>query len=236
MSKEKVQYLESISLDEINRDKCYFNPGCALTLHNKEAVDKMLLILNKYFGPVKLHSICCHNDPGLPKGSTIINNCAGCDRRFRSLYEGINTISLWEVLDQIEDLELPQYEDLTVSVHDSCSYRLKPQVHSSLRSILRKMNISIEESEFSGTNSICCGDNLFGKVPLEQVHEFQKRRAAQMPCDDVVVYCVSCIKSMSYGGKTPRYMMDLVLNEKTYAKEMDLEKYHNEIMEYIKNH
>ena len=50
--------------------------------------------------------------------SVIINNCAGCDRRFRSLYEGIQTISIWEVLDNIPALPLPTYDGLQLSVHD----------------------------------------------------------------------------------------------------------------------
>lgn len=55
------------------------------------------------------------------------------------------------------------------------------------------MNIEIIDSEFSGTKSICCENNFYKRIPVEQVHEFQKKRAAQMPCEDVVVDCVSCI-------------------------------------------
>ena len=45
--------------------------------------------------------LCCHHDPCLPAGSVIINNCAGCDRRFRKLYEGISTITYREMLDSL---------------------------------------------------------------------------------------------------------------------------------------
>ena len=114
----------------------------------------------------------CRHDPCLPAGSVIINNCAGCDRRFRKLYEGISTITYWEV-------------------HDSCSFRCKPQVHEAIRSLLRKMNVTVVESEFSREKSICCGDNLYGHVPEAEVERFQKMRAAQMPCGDVVVTCIS---------------------------------------------
>ena len=44
-------------------------------------------------------------------------------------------------------------DGLTVSVHDSCSFRQKPQVHAAVRNILRKMNIKVVDSELSGTNS-----------------------------------------------------------------------------------
>lgn len=228
--------IPSIKITDIDMSKCYFNPGCALSIYKPESGQKILDILNKYFGTVHLHSFCCHHNPQLPYGATIINNCAGCDRRFRSLYEGIQTISLWEVLDSIESLPLPSHTGLTVSVHDSCSYRPKPQVHAAVRSILRKMNIEIIESTFSGTKSICCGDNFYPKLPIERVTELQKKRAAQMPCKDVAVYCVSCIKSMAIGRKTPHHMVDLVLNEETDAQETRIDIYHDKLNQYISEH
>lgn len=228
--------LPSISLEEIDLETCWFNPGCALSLYKPDAPEKVLTLLRQWFGPVKLHSICCHHDPQLPQGATIINNCAGCDRRFRSLYPGIQTISLWEVLDQLPGLPLPHYEGMTLSVHDSCSYRPKPQVHAAVRSLLGKMGISIVESPYSGTSSICCGDNFYGRIPLEEVHRFQKKRAAQMPCQDVAVYCVSCVKSMAIGGKTPHYMVDLLLGEATDPQDLDLVRYHDAIDAYIERH
>ena len=84
-------YIPSINFDQIDRENCWFNPGCALCVYKPYAGEKVLSLLNQYFGPAKLHNICCHHEPRLPKGAAIINNCAGCDRRFRSLYEGVQT-------------------------------------------------------------------------------------------------------------------------------------------------
>lgn len=228
--------IPSINISDIDMEKCFFNPGCALSIYKPKSGHKILDLLNTYFGPVKIHSICCQHEPQLPQGSTIINNCAGCDRRFRCLYEGIQTISLWEVLDSIENLPLPDHTGLTVSVQDSCSYRPKPQVHAAVRSILRKMNIKIIDSQYSGIKSICCGDNFYPRLSIEKVTELQKKRANQMPCRDVVVYCVSCIKSMAIGGKTPHHMVDLVLNEDTEPGETRIDVYHDALNQYINAH
>ena len=228
--------IPSIALEDIDPDKCYFNPGCAMSLYKPEAVEEILHLLNRRFLPTQLHTTCCRHEPELPAGATIINNCAGCDRRFRSLYDGIQTISLWEVLDAIPALPLPTYDGMQLSVHDSCSFRKKPQVHAAVRSLLDKMHIEVVESPYSGTKSICCGDNFYGNIPLEEVHAFQKKRASQMPCQDVAVYCVSCIKSMHIGGKTPHHMLDLVLGEVTEVQETRLDVYHDAIDRYIEEH
>ena len=228
--------IPSIDIKAIDMERCYFNPGCAMSIYRPGMPERMLDLLREHFGDVQFHDICCHHDPKLPKGATIINNCAGCDRRFRSNYEGIQTISYWEVLDGIEGLPLPDHRGLTVSVHDSCSFRQKPQVHAAVRSILKKMNITIVESEFSGTSSICCGDTFYGHIPDESVAELQRRRAEQMPCDQVVVYCIGCVRSMTVGGKTARYLPDLIFNRETEPMRNTLREYHGDLEGYIATH
>ena len=66
--------------------------------------------------------------------------------------------------------------------------------------------------------------------------EQQKKRAAQMPCQDVAVYCVSCMKSMAVGGKTPRYLVDLLFGEPSIPGETDLDRYHGALNCYIDAH
>lgn len=233
----RVPYIrESIALNQINVHKCYFNPGCAMSLYKPDLPKNMLKLLQDYFGSVKLHDICCRHDPQLEADSTIINNCAGCDRRFRSLYKGINTISYWEVIDSIPDVLLPNHSGLKVSIHDSCGYRHKPRVHRAIRNLLIKMNIEIVEAQFCGTNSVCCGDNFYGAVSNEEVEKRIKMRAEQFPCDNVVVYCIGCVRAMISGGKTPLYLPDLLLGRITEPMPDTLDEYHSKLEEYIERH
>lgn len=117
------------------------------------------------------------------------------------MYEDICTISYWEVLNGIADLQLPDYTGLTVSVHDSCGYRHKPQAHRAVRNLLRKMHVEIVEEGFTGTKSVCCGDNFYGLVPNEQVEKRIQLRASQLSCQDVVVYCIGCVRGMNAVGE-----------------------------------
>jgi Fe-S oxidoreductase len=216
--------------------KKYFNPGCALSIYKPEMENKILQFLKENYGEIQLHKICCRHDPQIEKGSLIVNVCAGCDRRFRSLYEGISTISLWEVLDGLETFPYPNYQGLTMTIHDACPVREKPTVHQAVRNVLGKMNIDVVETEFHGTRSICCGDDYYLKLPIEQVRHQMKKRADSMPCNEVCVYCVSCVKSMYIGGKTPRHLIDLLIGETTEPQIYDTVQWHKQLEDYINEH
>ncbi len=82
--------------------KTYFNPGCALSIYKPEMEKEILEFLNKNYKKTVMHKVCCRHEPQIKKGSLIINVCAGCDRRFGTLYEGISTISLWEIFDELD--------------------------------------------------------------------------------------------------------------------------------------
>lgn len=214
----------------------YFNPGCALSIYRPENAERIFEYLRDSIPKIKMHSICCRHDPKLPSGSVIINVCAGCDRRFSSLYEGISTISLWEVICELDNFPFPDYNGIGVSIHDPCPVRNKPAVHKAVRNILQKMSMKIVEAKHIGTNSICCGDSFYPSCDIEKIHNAMKQRANSMPCDLVVVYCVSCIKAMRIGGKTPCHLVDLLVGQTTEPQECDIQKWHNELDTYIETH
>ena len=87
-----------------NTANLFFNPGCALSLYRPENVTEIFKYLQSNYPQIQMHNICCRHNPGLPNGSIIVNVCAGCDRRFRTLYEGISTISLWELGKSLPDI------------------------------------------------------------------------------------------------------------------------------------
>ena len=214
----------------------YFNPGCALSIYKPETEQKILKFLNENYRRVVLHKICCRHEPLLPSGSLIINVCAGCDRRFRSLYGGISTISLWEVLDGMDAFTYLDYKGLKMSLHDPCPVRERPKVHAAVRSLLKKMNIEIVETKKRGVHSVCCGDDFYPALPVEEVRQRMKQRADAMPCEDVCVYCVSCVKAIYIGGKQPRYLTDLLFGETTEPQVYDTFKWHEQLQAYIDTH
>lgn len=94
------------------------------------------------------------------------------------------------------------------------------------------MNIIIVEPNNTRTNAICCGDSLYGTLPIKNV----KKRSDEMPRDNVVVYCASCIKAMHIGGRKPRYMIDLLFGEETGIGTFEPDEWHNELQKFVDEH
>ncbi len=199
--------------------KTIYAPGCGLIAYKPKLVEKLEYFLVKEGLIDGMHLTCCHFDPEAEEETVIVNNCPGCDRRFRNLYENVSTVPLWKVLAD-SDFPFPDYGGQTMSIHDACPVKGVPEVHDSVRELCKKMNINIVEPEFNRENSHCCGgQNADVGGPIEITREMANARAAEMPCEDVVVYCAGCANNLSLAdGIKPRYLIDLLFEEETTAR------------------
>jgi hypothetical protein len=123
-----------------------------------------------------------------------------------------------------------------MTILDACPVREKPVIHEAIRTLLKKMNIRLVEPLSTMTNSICCGDSFYPQLPAVKVNALMKKRADEMPLEDVVVYCVSCIQSVAIGGKQPRYLPDLLFGLETTPMKSGTEAWHLEMSRYIEKH
>ena len=213
-----------------------YAPGCALTIYKPHLAEEMYKLLSKNLGEMERLDTCCRNHPVLRDGVQVINTCPGCDRRYRSNYTTSTTKSVWEVIAEGDWFQFPDYHGEKMSIHDACPTRDQVRVHKAMRKLLKKMNIEVVEPAKTGTKATCCGDSLYPALPVDQVIDAMRKRASEMPVEDVVVYCVSCVKSMFIGGKRPRYMVDLLFGEETLPQTTETVEWHRQIDEYTLNH
>ena len=219
-----------------DNNRLVFAPGCALMLYKPQLAFKIHQALNEYFGEMDMLMTCCQHDPGLPANSKIINVCPGCDKRFRNDYKDITTVSLWEILTSGRFFTFPGYRGRSMSIIDACPTRDQEQVHTAIRKMITMMDIKLVEPKNTRTKSTCCGDSFYGEIPTEKVKELMKKRAAEMPLEDVVVYCISCVKAVYNGGKHPQYLLDLLFGEETIPYTIDPDEWHKELRAYIEAH
>jgi Fe-S oxidoreductase len=220
----------------MSKSKKMFAPGCALILYKPELVNKLHEVLNENSGIMEKLMICCHKDPQFTSMTEIINICPGCDKRYSNDYKYTSTVSLWEILAESDFFDFPDYHGQRMSILDACPTRDQERVHSAIRKLLGKMNISLVEPGNTRKRSTCCGDSFYGVISTEKVMEQMIKRASEMPSEDVVVYCVSCIKSIYNGGKSPRYIIDLLFNEETVPGTHEPDAWHQELLSYIEQH
>lgn len=169
---------------------------------------------------------CCRKDPGFEETTEIVNVCPGCDKRFRLDYPSTKTVSVWEVLAARTDFPFPDYGGRRMTIIDACPTRDQPRVHEAVRTLLGRMNITIVEPRATRTKGVCCGDSFWGEIPTGEVTDGMKKRAAQLPAEEVAVYCVSCVVASGIGGKIPRYLVDLLFGEETRPPTSDLDAWH----------
>jgi Fe-S oxidoreductase len=213
-----------------------FAPGCALMLYKPHLAERIHRILAANVGPVDMLLTCCRHVPPLAPGTEVINICPGCDRRYRENYADASTISLWEVLVEKPLISLPDCGGREMTIIDACPTRGETRVHDAVRELVRRMNISLVEPANTRTKSTCCGDIFWGTVSTDRVVSEMKKKATEMPAEEVVVYCVSCAKAMFVGGKRPRYLIDLLFGEGTLPGTFEPAAWHAELDAYIASH
>jgi Fe-S oxidoreductase len=213
-----------------------FAPGCALVLYKNRLAERLHKYLCGKYGHVDLLLTCCRHTPKATVGKCVINVCPGCDRRYRQNYAEPSTVSLWELLAESTDFPFPDYGARRMTIIDACPTRDQPRIHNAVRRLAERMDITVVEPERTREQSTCCGDTFYGALPVEEVLSQMKAKAATMPADDVIVYCVSCSKSMFNGGKNARYLIDLLFEEETAAGTCDPVAWHKELDEFIATH
>ena len=217
-------------------DKFVFAPGCALFLYKPLLVDKLHAYLEARRGPLAVLSACCHHTPALDAGTNVITTCPGCDRRYRQNYREPRSVSLWELLAGDDLFPFPDYRGRKMTIIDACPTRDRKRIHDAVRQLAARMNIVVVEPEKTREKGTCCGDTFYGALPTVEVIERMRAKGDEMPRDEVLVYCVSCSKSMFVAGKRPRYLVDLLFAQETLPGTTDPDAWHRELDAFVESH
>lgn len=213
-----------------------FAPGCALLLYKPDLAEAAHEFLVSSLGEMEMLLTCCQHIPPIPEGTTVINVCPGCDRRYRTEYDSPRTISLWELVAESDTFPFPDYGSQPMTIIDACPTRDQDRIHDALRTLASKMNIELVEPDRTKRSATCCGDISYGKTPTRLVIEQMKSKADEMPLDNIIVYCISCIKAMFVGARHPRYMLDLLFAEDSLPQTFDPDEWHAELDAFVDSH
>ena len=126
----------------------------------------------RHFGPMETMLTCCFDQPEMDEVDCILTPCETCAQTYRKKFPEKKIINLLETIATCTDFPFPDYHGFEMSIQDTCATRSNSEMLAAIRTLLRKMNISLQEPDKTGTKAKCCGQVLYGKVELEKVEKF----------------------------------------------------------------
>jgi Fe-S oxidoreductase len=141
----------------------------------------------------------------------LILACSTCLRIFRDHVPEIPVISLWQVLEENGDsLPSPAIVREALAVHDPCTTRSEPEIQASVRRLLQRLAVPVEELKLSREKTECCGfGGLMQNANPTLAREVVRRRA-QRSERDYLTYCAMCRDSLASSGKRALHLLDLL--------------------------
>ena len=209
-----------------------FFPGCQLSASAPDHVLRTYEFLRQQLpGGVGLMLDCCGApaewsgrqdlfEQGLDRLDTILRQlgsptvivaCATCYRILRERWPDREIASLWTVLD---GLELPETSGnktvRRVCLHDPCAARAEQAVQDSVRSLLWKLGLQIEETESSREYTSCCGYGGLMAFANPEIARKTVQRRIDESAADYVAYCAMCRDNFAAAGKRTFHLLDLI--------------------------
>lgn len=142
----------------------------------------------------------------------IITACPTCYKVFTENISEMKVTGIWDIFNKIGLPELER-EPLKLAVHDACTTRDYEEIHSSVREVLGKMGMELEELKYSRELTQCCGyGGLIGFVNRELSDKTAEMRIRQSE-EEYVVYCINCRDRFMANGKKAYHILELIFNE-----------------------
>lgn len=146
---------------------------------------------------------------GKPK---LITACSTCYEVFKTHLADVPLVNLYELLDELGIFaKQREGKPAVVAVHDACTTRHESRIQQSVRNILHRLGMQIEELSLSRDKTECCGyGGLMFFANPELAKQAILRRIEESPLD-YVVYCAMCRDYLASKGKRTVHLLDLLL-------------------------
>lgn len=169
-------------------------------------------------------------------GDTVYSLCHNCTNILDEQREGVNLISLWELIDKDKTFVYPNYAGLKVTVQDCWRSREQHGEQDAVRSLLARMNIEYIETAENRENTNFCGSTLYREQPAKNAKFAPKHYVEQAvgkflphtPEEQVAImqdycknftthtvgcYCHYCLEGLLQGGVDGRHIAQLLFPE-----------------------
>lgn len=184
-------------------NRIYF-PGCRIKKRYPEASAKLSAYLKETYGLEEAG--CCKTDYLLlnqPDTEAVLI-CNNCIHDLSALTTNTRRTYVLDLIDQDPNFPFPDHSGKTYVLQD-CGHGYGDQpADQTVRSLLKKMNITFREQPESARASF----GLEGNAKAELI----KANCESFPEEDVIVYCAICHLYMNQNGKNPVHILDLLFD------------------------
>lgn len=211
-----------------------YYPSCKFIAQFPQASKKIQDYLSERYD-IKIAGCCKASLKSITTDDTIIYICNTCAAFFDESTPTQNIISVWELIFKDDTFRFPDYAHRRMTVQDCWRSYDNISQQDAVRNILSAMNVEVVELENNRTKTGFCGNSLYEPLPknydklaphrlvtnaggffIEHSQE-EKDMLMQDYCkdietEDVVCYCVACVKGITAGGKTGIHLADLVFS------------------------
>lgn len=206
-----------------------FFPGCSLPGTRPDKVRKIFEHMKKTVPTLGIVLDCC-TKPSHDLGrdgffhaffdemrdflvtNGVRNVIVACPNCYRVFHEYGNELSVRTVYEFMAVNGLPETGRAsgTVAIHDSCAVRYEESIHATVRDLVSRKGLSVEEMPHSGTKTLCCGEGgAVGFLSQDLAKNWGILRKKETNGNRLVSYCAGCANFLN--ALTPTsHIIDLI--------------------------
>lgn len=189
----------------------YF-PGCKYTALSPETSSKIKKYLNEKRN-MMVTGCCRVNHNKLTKQDIALAVCPTCLFNLQQSAPQVKSQSLWEILADDDDFPWPDFGGHAITVQDCMDTSNNLEWQSAVRSILKRMNVTVVEIEESFEKADFCNIEA-SKSPESKEKKMEQlmNHCKQYTTDTVVCYCTGCYNSLKIAGMHSVHLIDMIMN------------------------
>lgn len=211
------------------RSKRLFFTGCALPAISTQNTLRVYDELRKHYPGTGVCMYCCgapvevigmeHEFEETRKGildraesvgaEELVAICPDCVHTLKICVPELKITTVWELLGDV--WEVPrEREGVHVSIHDSCKARHEDGIQAGVRSLLTRGGAEIEEVEYRGGLTRCCGfGGMIAPVDTPLCQSISQRRNSETD-QPIVTYCAGCRIALKSAGGNSIHALDFL--------------------------
>ena len=136
----------------------------------------------------------------------IIAGCPTCKKELGRH----DCVGIWEILEEIGLPEKAKRMDKPIAIHDACGARGDHETQDSIRRIAEKLGCTVEDTEYTGDKSPCCGYGGLTQYTNREVAKKMTEKCLERSDLPYLSYCMACRDRFAREGRESMHLLELV--------------------------